>query len=171
MENVVESQRANLPSGYQEVKTSERSFRVARSQIPWMNEAEQAVPLRLVRLQGTGTEFYLGSLVTGKNVLKAVSRLNPRQQNVSNNLFYSNLVTHIEQRGIYTRTIDNGRPVWPVYQFGNRAGIRVIFIEPGEIDGKRVIIKLAAYDKAHQPLVYREITSASHKEIKQRGRV
>lgn len=172
MESVIEEpQRVNLPSGYQEVKTSGKTLRLTRNEIPWMNDAEQAVPLRLVRLQGTGTEFYLGSLVTGKNVLKASAKLSPHQQQVSNNLFYANLVMHIEQGRLHTRAIDKGRAAWSIYQFANRAGIRVNFVEPGEIDGKRVIIKIAAYDKADQPLAYRQITSARHKEIKQRGKV
>lgn len=157
----------NLPTGFQEVRKEGTRLKLTTAEIPWLPKDEE-IELALITMNDTNrSKLYLGSAVRGKNITAATNSLDKHQSEIANNILYSHL-PDIAQSGIirFANRLVNSITDRPVMYLGNKSGLRIYFMQFGNIQSMPVVIKIASCDKQSQPNVLNVLTSQPYKNAK-----
>lgn len=151
-----------LPHGYQEVKLSGQSITLSRADIPWLSDETRRIGLAQVRLED-GTEFYLGSALAHKTLqaeAENLGRQGLRAQEQANQIFYKQLRSFVQtDQNPDVPKVQHPRTDKSIYYAKSPNGERTYFMRFDNIEGKRVIIRIAACSKNGQEKVLRVIAT------------
>lgn len=148
-------QSGELPSGYKEVRQSEKDITLSRKDLPWLATPEVNVHMAKVTLDD-GTNFYLGSAIKNKTLAEEAEFLGKhgeRSQQGANRVFYAE-IKRLLQTGRNPDIIKLFQPKGTDPIFYVRAPHeRVYFLKGENIDGNPAIIRIAACIKSRESKV------------------
>lgn len=151
-----EHSAAQLPEVVNSWEKTNTNIILTSDQLPWGREQSgYLASLDLVTLtlpnSGRTRQIYLGMNVNNDKLKEALDDLmaHPEEAQVAQEVFFRDLGVHVN--GDANRTLEHGRSSLPINVASNGGkGERVYFIEPGNIDGKRVVVVIGACRKATQ---------------------
>lgn len=155
-----------LPSdAFKETRSNVLDIQLTRKDMPWLNEEVVNVPLTLVTLNA-GKQFYLGSAVRNKNLIKIIKSLEDKDSELAQRQFYNHLPDFVEKGGsadIFQ--VEVPKSPWATYYVKPTGGIklRTFFLRLDNIQGLPVIIKIAVSTKNTEIPVLKEISYTSKK--------
>lgn len=159
-----------LPLGYETVRQSDEKVSVTRKNFPWI-PSDTHVRLTEISLN-SGKKYFLGSLLRGKQILKAAIKLAKQTvwSDQSNDDFYKEIKALIDSGNDYSPnivTLRNPRGNRAIYYVKNDH-VRVYFarmdpLRVASVNGQKidipVIIKLAVCHKNYQKEVLSVISN------------
>lgn len=164
------SEKKGIPSGYESVEGAYPKLKITAEELPWLPKVDPDgkqkhfdISLARLKIQGYHQDVFLGSLIEGKDLIGAASALDEKRSRITNNLFYSNIPSFIQEGK--TESVDNERTKKPIYYFKNNGGQRVYFMK-FTLGGKPVILRIAVCDKSREEDVLTTITTQTRKQIK-----
>ncbi|TSC63990.1 MAG: hypothetical protein G01um101493_275 [Microgenomates group bacterium Gr01-1014_93] len=172
VENSLLINEKSLTSNYEAIKRSGRTARISVDELPSLPNTRDgkpidsyAVPLDIVRVRGSRNEAYIGTLIAGKDIVKAAVRLGPQQRRQADTTFYSHLAGQIDGHGAADRVKVKGIKR-PILYFKNTGGVRVYFMEFDKLDQKPVIIRVAICYKNEQVSILAKLTNIPSAQLK-----
>lgn len=125
-----------------------------------------SVPLELLKVRGSGREVLVGTLIAGKDIVRAYEILNRDQLKRAETCFYSHLAGYIDGQPV-ARRVKSDAVKRPILYFRNLSGgLRIYFLEPEKIDGQPVIIRIAVCYKNQEVDILSHLTNTRRKDIK-----
>jgi hypothetical protein len=150
VDNVTETQ--GIPKGYQEVKSSGKEIKITRDDMPWLPVDMESKNVSLVKIRlEDGTEFYLGSAVAHGTLQKEAEKLGKQGAKKADDIFYRQIRAFMQKRqNPDVPKVQHPRSKESIFYAKSGSGERVYFMELDNVDGNRVILRVAACDKNSQ---------------------
>lgn len=156
---------AEGPTKLREVDRTDYSYRLDKSDLPWLDAESHQVSL--VRMRVGASVFLFGSAINSKRLVDAASELDEHRSEITNNLLYTHLPQFAEGYNPHVTMLENSSTRLPIFYVKNNGGQRVYFMRFGRLDNMPIIIRIAACDKASQTEVLSTLTTMSRRMVRQ----
>lgn len=153
---------------FKEVRRTDQVCVLDRQDMEWLpkNDVVTSIPLSLVK-RHNGSEFYIGSAIRG-GLVPIAEGLDRHLGNEANKIFYATVERYLDDRRVVDR-IDHPLSSREIRYAKNGTAVRVYFMVCEKINGKPVIIRVAAsHGKQAEEKVYGLICADIASERKRR---